>query len=215
MPKEFFTVGALLYKDYDLLDVNGSLRMLGSLKANFNIITITQTGEHVTSFTPQIANYINYNFENCPDFDILFIPGGVGTRDELENSVFLDFIKQRVPKVKYVLTVCTGSGLLAKTGLLDGKKATTNKLVWNWMTSFGPNVEWVRKARWVVDGKFYTSSGVSAGMDMVLGFISDIYGKEEADKVALEAEYQWHDDPHWDPFADKLPGTVDLSTIPS
>ncbi|EXX77651.1 hypothetical protein RirG_021900 [Rhizophagus irregularis DAOM 197198w] len=139
MPKEFFTVGALLYKDYDLLDVNGSLRMLGSLKANFNIITITQTGEHVTSFTPQIANYINYNFENCPDFDILFIPGGVGTRDELENSVFLDFIKQRVPKVKYVLTVCTGSGLLAKTGLLDGKKATTNKLVWNWMTSFGTN----------------------------------------------------------------------------
>lgn len=52
-------------------------------------------------------------------------------------------------------------------------------------------------------------------MDMVLGFISDIYGKEEADKVALEAEYQWHDDPHWDPFADKLPGTVDMSTIPS
>lgn len=75
MPKEFFTVGALLYKDYDLLDVNGSLRMLGSLKANFNIITVTQTGEHVTSYTPQIANYINYNFENCPDFDILFIPG--------------------------------------------------------------------------------------------------------------------------------------------
>ncbi|RGB41477.1 ThiJ/PfpI domain-containing protein [Rhizophagus diaphanus] len=215
MPKEFFTVGALLYKDYDLLDVNGSLRMLGSLKDNFNIITITQTGEHVTSFTPQIANYINYNFENCPDFDILFIPGGIGTKDELENSDFLDFIKQRVPKVKYVLTVCTGSGLLAKTGLLDGKKATTNKQAWNWMTSFGPNVSWVRKARWVVDGKFYTSSGVSAGMDMALGFISDIYGREKADEVALTAEYEWHDDPHWDPFADKLPGTFDFSTIPS
>jgi hypothetical protein len=73
--KEFFTIGALLYKDYDLLDVNGTLRMLGSLKDNFNIITVTQTGEHVLSYTPQVANYVNYNFENCPDFDILFIPG--------------------------------------------------------------------------------------------------------------------------------------------
>jgi putative intracellular protease/amidase len=57
----------------------------------------------------------------------------------LENPIFLDFIKQRAPKVKYVLTVCTGSGLVAKTGLLDGKKATTNKQFWDWMTSYGMN----------------------------------------------------------------------------
>ncbi|GBB90856.1 hypothetical protein RclHR1_17980001 [Rhizophagus clarus] len=206
MSKEFFTIGALLYKDYDLIDVNATLRLLGSLKDNFNIITITQTGEHVKSYTPQVANYINYNFENCPDFDILFIPGGIGTKYELENPVFLDFIKERAPRVKYVLTVCTGSGLVAKTGLLDGKKATTNKQFWDWMTSNGPNVLWVKKARWVVDGKFYTSSGVSAGMDMALGFISDVFGREAADEIAITAEYEWHDNPHWDPFAERIFG---------
>lgn len=71
------------------------------------------------------------------------------------------------------LTVCTGSALLAKTGLLNMKKATSNKKAFAWVKSVNNNVKWVEEARWVVDGKFYTSSGVSAGMDMVLGFIRD------------------------------------------
>ncbi|RIA97238.1 ThiJ/PfpI domain-containing protein [Glomus cerebriforme] len=179
--------------------------MLGFLN-DVKLLTISQNGEQVTS-NCQLANKVDYSFDNCPEFDVLFIPGGEGTLGVLDNPITLEFVKKHVPKVKYVLTVCTGSGIVAKTGLLDGKRATTNKIFWDWTTSHGPNVLWVKKARWVVDGKFYTSSGVSAGMDMALGFISDKYGKEVAENVALQTEYDWHKNPDWDPFGDKVFGT--------
>ncbi|RIA93151.1 ThiJ/PfpI domain-containing protein [Glomus cerebriforme] len=202
MSKDKLTIGTILFPGYDLLDVNGTLRMLGSLE-NVKILMISQNGDKVTS-NCQVANYADYTFDNCPEFNVLFVPGGIGTRSEVNNPILMEFIKKQIPKVKYVLVVCTGGGLVSKTGLLDGKRATSNKLAWEWVTSQGPNVLWVKKARWVVDGKFYTSAGVSAGMDMALGFISDVYGKEIANKIASKTEYDWHDNPDWDPFSDKI-----------
>lgn len=92
----------------------------------------------------------------------------------------------------YVLTVCTGSFLLALTSLLDGHLATTNKMAFNIVSNACPKVNWVHKARWVVDGKYYTSSGVSAGMDMAMDFIHDINGPEVAKQAAIESEYIWN-----------------------
>ena len=105
------------------------------------------------------------------------------------------------------MAVCTGTVLLASTGVLDGRKATTNKLDFLQTIHLGPNVDWVREARWVEDGKFFTSSGVSAGIDMSLGAISRLYGKKAAQELAEGCDYDWHDDPSWDPFA-KLAGLV-------
>jgi transcriptional regulator GlxA family with amidase domain len=105
------------------------------------------------------------------------------------------------------MTVCTGTSLLARTGLLDGRRATTNKLAFEWVKSQGPNVNWVKQARWVVDGKFVTSSGVSAGMDMALDVISRLHDEDTAQFVANVTEYEWHRDADWDPFA-KLAGLV-------
>ena len=103
------------------------------------------------------------------------IPGGMGTRKLVKDEVFLDHLKQLALNAKYILTICTGSILLARTDLLNGKKATTNKLVFVWTNNF-PEVNWVREARWVQDGNIYTSSGVSAGMDMALGFVAEPVG---------------------------------------
>ena len=106
-----------------------------------------------------------------------------------------------------VTTVCTGSALLARTGRLDGIAATSNKAAFKWVMAQGPKVDWKAEARWVEDGKFMTSSGVSAGMDMALAAVQRLYGEAEAERVATRTEYDWKRDASWDPFA-KIHGLV-------
>jgi len=132
--------------------------------------------------------------------DIFLVPGGYGTRKEVENILLLNKIREISNLSKFVLSVCTGSALLAKAGLLDGKKATSNKKAFDWVITQGEKVNWIRKARWVKDGKFYTSSGVSAGMDMTLGLLNELHGIEFARKVAFEIEYNWIENMEEDNF---------------
>ena len=96
--------------------------------------------------------------------------------------------------------MCTGSVLLAKTGLLDDMEATSNKLSWQWVTSEAPSVRWMRAARWCFSGKFYTGSGVSAGIDEALGFIADMHGLDEAQRIARAMEYVYNSDKNADLF---------------
>lgn len=97
--------------------------------------------------------------------DILLVPGGLGIRgqEDAGDTSVQDFVRARYPSLQYLLSVCTGAIALAKSGLLDGRKATSNKAVWNWAVQAGPNVHWQPSARWVEDGNIWTSSGVSAG----------------------------------------------------
>jgi transcriptional regulator GlxA family with amidase domain len=91
--------------------------------------------------------------------------------------------------------------------LLDGRRATTNKRAFKWVAEQSAKVNWVREARWVEDGKFATSSGVSAGIDMALAVMARLYGAETAEAIAIAMEYEWHRDANWDPFA-KIHGLV-------
>ena len=91
--------------------------------------------------------------------------------------------------------------LFAATGLLDGHRATSNKLIFKQVRKSAPKVEWIPSARWVEDGKFVTSSGVSAGMDMALALIAKLRDRNTALRVARRAEYEWHEDADRDPFA--------------
>ena len=87
--------------------------------------------------------------------------------------------------------------------LLKGHKATSNKNVFSLAVDQDPSVEWIVKARWVDDGKYVTSSGVSAGTDMALGLVAKLYGPNSARALARSLEYEWHEDPTVDPFAIK------------
>ncbi|MNP34349.1 Isonitrile hydratase [compost metagenome] len=140
-------------------------------------------------------------YEYSPKYkEILFIPGGAGTRNGVEDYRLLKYIKDISPNSKYILTVCTGSALLGKSGLLDGREATSNKRAFNWVKEQSDKVLWIKEARWVKDGNIYTSSGVSAGIDMSLGFISDILGRDVALNICNRIEYIWNEDPKKDLF---------------
>ncbi|GAC1375740.1 MAG: hypothetical protein NVSMB4_04120 [Acidimicrobiales bacterium] len=143
----------------------------------------------------------DHTYGDAPPADIVLVPGGIGTRALAMDDDFLAWLAHYGDSAGYVTSVCTGSALLAAAGLLDGKRATSNKRSFAWVTQQGPRVEWVAQARWVVDGNRWTSSGVAAGMDMAVAMIAELLGGETAAKVTDGVEYEPHADPSWDPFA--------------
>jgi len=189
----------VLFPRFETLDVFGPVEMWGRLD-DYEIVTVSEHGGTITS-AQGIDTVIDYSFENAPQFDIIMIPGGMGTRTEVNNPVMLDFLRKQDEGTEYTTSVCTGAAVLAKAGLLDGRKATSNKMAWVFATSQDKDVLWQPSARWVEDGKYVTSSGISAGIDMALALIEDLEGREKADYVAKTAEYIWNDDPSDDPFA--------------
>ena len=133
-------------------------------------------------------------------FDVLLVPGGFAARELAHEGEFIAILGELARRHEYVITACTGSVLLAKTGFLGGMEATSNKQSWQWATSEALNVRWICAARWCVSGKFYTSSGVSAGIDEALGFIADMHGPAEAQRIARAMEYVWNSDKNADLF---------------
>lgn len=188
----------ILFNEFETLDVFGPVEVIGTMEDIYHQEYYSLEGGLVTS--KHNAQVMTRPFSEMEDTFVLFIPGG-GTSYLTQNPEYIRQLASMVEKAQYVLTVCTGSGLLAKTGLLDGRRATTNKMLFTWTTGFGPDVNWVKHARWVKDGRFYTSSGVSAGIDMTLDFIRDLHGFEAAQYVADYIEYVWISDCNHDPFA--------------
>jgi len=192
-------LGVALYQNFELLDVYGPLEMFGGLGDEVQIITIAATPGPVAS-TQGPETVARESFASAPKLDLLLVPGGIGTVATLDDQAYLDFLRARAPDAQVVMSVCSGSALLAKAGLLDGKRATSNKMFFSLATSQSDAVQWVEAARWVTDGKMVTSSGVSAGTDMALAVIADLFGLERAEQIAAYTEYQWHRDADTDPF---------------
>ena len=194
-------LGVLLFEGFELLDVFGPLEMFGQID-DLDIYMVAEKAGAITSAQgPAVMaqEVLSKKF----DYDIVLVPGGLGTRKEVENTGVINWISGQASRAKYVASVCTGSALLAKAGVLDGKNATTNKLAFSWVCSQGLNTNWIGKARWVQDGNIFSSAGVSAGIDMSLALIDEIWGKRTAETIADWTEYQWNSDPNDDVFAEK------------
>lgn len=192
-------VAVLLFDDFETLDVFGPVEIFGRLKDHYQIQFYSELGGLVKN-NHGVAVQSEKIEEIKNDAGIFLIPGGWGTRKEVHNTTLIEKIKTISQSSKFVHTVCTGTALLARTGLLDDKKATSNKRAFDWVITQGEKVNWIRKARWTKDEKFYTSAGVSAGMDMTLGFLSDMHGIDFARKVAFEIEYNWIENMEEDNF---------------
>ena len=194
------TLGVVLFEGFELLDVFGPLEMFGLAADHFEIRLISQTGGVVASRQGP-KSVCDDSFQTAPAIDLLLVPGGIGTRSEVNNPVLLNWLKKRSQQAELVASVCTGSALLAKAGVLDNLRATSNKLAFAWAASQSTKVQWQQQARWVEDGKVFSSSGVSAGIDMSLAVIAKLVSQQAAEDAANFAEYTWQRDADCDPFA--------------
>lgn len=203
--------GYILFPGFQAIDVFGPLDALNTLSWSHNITLslIAKTLDPVSTQwrAPTIVSTFGESilptttFATAPPLDVLIVPGGLGTRaPDLDQEIA--FIKASYPKLHSLITVCTGAGLAARAGVLDGKRATTNKNAWNETTALGPRVKWVTHARWVTDGNIWSSSGVTAGIDVLFAWMEAIYGNDTATEVANGLEYERHLNSSWDPFAD-------------
>jgi transcriptional regulator GlxA family with amidase domain len=194
------SVAVVIFPDFELLDVFGPLEMYGMAPETFHLHLVAEKAGPVASRQGPIS-VAERAFAENRQYDLLLVPGGQGTRTEVDNPVILDWLAAQAGRAEYVCSVCTGSALLARAGLLDGVRATTNKMAFAWVAAQREQVKWEKEARWVEDGRFFTSSGVSAGMDMSLAMIARILDQQTAEQFACWAEYEWHQDAGWDPFA--------------
>jgi transcriptional regulator GlxA family with amidase domain len=202
------TLGVLLFPGFELLDVFGPLEAFGMRPArdHFEAVLVAErTGPVESAQGPKAL--AEAALDDSRRLDLILVPGGIGTRKAVNDSALCDWIGRRAADAELVMSVCTGAAMLARAGVLDGRRATTNKVAFEWVLGQGPRVEWVKEARWVEDGKFYTSSGVSAGIDMALTAIVKLTSRELAEQIAVLMEYDWHRDASWDPFA-KVHGLV-------
>src|SRR6185437_14429538 len=186
MPEKF---GFLIFNDLEELDLVGPWEMISLWGKNYNgpdVFTVSQNGGLIKCAKKLIINS-DYSFSSCPPLNYLLVPGGQGTRNEVNNTILIEFIRNQAVSCRNVLSVCTGSFLLHAAGLLSGHKATTHWLSLDRLRQF-EEVTTVEE-RYIKDGMIWTSAGISAGIDTTFAFIADIANDEIAGKIQLHAEY--------------------------
>ncbi|TMW59949.1 hypothetical protein Poli38472_005018 [Pythium oligandrum] len=205
-------IGIILFQNVTTLDFMGPATylemiqpMLGQ-KTDFYTISDKVGGPIQPSYLMPL--HASVTMEEAPrKWDILIIPGGPGATPYAKNEKLVSYARAAAENATDVLTVCTGGRILGATGLLDGKSATTNKIRFNEIAATYPNVKWVPHARWVEDGKWWTSSGVSAGLDMGHAYVAKKFGAEAATRIARTIEYVATTDGSEDPFAEITTGS--------
>ena len=152
------TLAALVFPGFETLDYFGPMEMLGGFGKETEIITVAKTSEPVPSVHGQRIVPDRVISEKY-DYDLLFIPGGDSALQEAKDDQLMQWIRKTSTHAERVMAVCTGTVLLGMTGVLDGRKATTNKMDFLNTVHHAPNVNWIRQARWVEDGKFLLHLG--------------------------------------------------------
>lgn len=192
------TVGILLFDGVEELDFAGPYEVFGMAThaaPDDRVVTIAQSRDPVRGFNG-LQVLADHAFDDAPELDVLVVPGGQGTRKEVDNPVLVDWLRRVAPGCRWVTSVCTGTLLLHEAGPARGKRVTTH---WGFAQTLRErgDVEVVDGVRYVQDGNLVTAAGVSAGIDMALWLVGQIWSVEHARNVQRAMEYD--PDP---PYAD-------------
>ena len=191
------TVGIFLFDDVEVLDFAGPFEVFAVTVINrfapyefapFDVTTVSEHGGMITACNG-LKVMTDHSFQTAPDYDILVIPGGMGTRREVHNLNVIKWIQERMEQVELMTSVCTGSFLLAEAGLLDGKSATTHWASINRMRETYPSVAVQENIKFVDAGSIISSAGISAGIHMAFHVVHRLLGQEVAQGTAKDMEY--------------------------
>jgi transcriptional regulator GlxA family with amidase domain len=200
------TIGILIFDGVEVLDFAGPYEVFSRTRlvpgpdsrrsydsAPFRVLTVARAAETVRA-TGGLGVQPDHGFADAPAIDVLVVPGGFGTRPLLNDSAILDWIRARARAAQQVASVCTGSLLLARAGLLAGKRATTHWNALDLLASLDRTLTVVRDVRFVDDG-IVTSAGVAAGIDMAFHLVARWCGLGVAEETARYIEYPWRPSP--------------------
>lgn len=185
------TVGIVVFPDAEELDFVGPYEvftMAAQVGADLEVVTISQE-EGPVRCAKGLRVLTDCTFETAPQLDVVLVPGGQGTRVEMDNAVMLDWLAKSAETCSWVTSVCTGSMLLAKSGLAKGREVTTH---WGYISALrelAPEVRVREGVRYIRDGRIVTSAGVSAGIDMSLWLVGELFGPDHSRKTRRFMEY--------------------------
>jgi transcriptional regulator GlxA family with amidase domain len=176
-------IGILIFPRFTALDAIGPYEVLARIPGA-RVLFVAETPAPVV--TDRGATLVpDATFDSCPKLDVLLVPGGPGQLDQMENETLLAFLKRAAAAADTVASVCTGALLLARAGLLEGKRATTHWLAREALAEFGVIVVPDR----VVDDGVMSAAGVSSGIDLALALVARMHGDQLAQAIQLGIEY--------------------------
>ncbi len=194
-PQRTRNVAILVFDEAEVLDVCGPYEVFSvtGRRHDLNPFEVHLVAERPGPVVLRNGFSVNphHTLENCPPPDILIVPGGHGTRREMQNPTLLAWIRQQAARAELVLSVCTGALLLGQAGLLDGLQATTHFAATGLLREIAPQALVSEGVRFVDNGRVVLSAGVSAGLDMSLHIVDRLLGAELAEEAAGYMEYRW------------------------
>jgi len=196
-------VGIVIFPEVEVLDFCGPYEVFSVVRLDealrredpspFQVLLVAEQAEAVTA-AGGLRVLPDCTLADCPRLDILVVPGGWGTRRQIENKTLIDWLAQRGRQVETLTSVCTGALLLGAAGLLDGRWATTHWRSLAWLRESFPAVTVEDKFHVVEDGHILTSAGIAAGIDLALKVVGRYYGEAVARATARHMEYRFPED---------------------
>lgn len=186
-----WTFGLLLFEDLEELDLVGPWEVFGMAtqgREDARCVTVAAREGPVRCFNG-LRLLPDHCFANAPALDVLLVPGGLGTRRAADDPVLIDWIRKAAAECQWVTSVCTGSLLLARAGLAQGRRITTHWGFIQELRKHAPEAEVLERVRYVRDGNLVTAAGVSAGIDMALWLVGQIWDVPHARSVQRMMEY--------------------------
>ncbi|GBF75620.1 AraC family transcriptional regulator [Paenibacillus sp. 598K] len=188
-------VAVLVYEQVDALDVTGPFDVFAvgsNWGQDFHVYTVALSSTEPIRTISGLTIVPDYTSSECPQPDILIVPGGWGSRKEMHNERLTRWIRETSERAAFTLSVCTGSLLLAKAGLLEGMRATTNRRAMDLLLgAASPSTTVVEHVRYVDNGTLITSAGVTAGIDAALHLLAKLHDEARAIDTASKLEHDW------------------------